>query len=258
VTINSEALITLLASYLYPFARISAIVAVAPIFGTRIVPARVKIGLILALTIIVVPLLPPADFIEPFSLHGILNVMTQILVGVMLGFMLRMVFSAVESGGQVIGMTMGLGFAQMNDPANGVIVPVISQFYVVLATLVFLALNGHLILIEVLVDSFRTIPIDVLNVGTTGIWELLSWAAWIFKGAVLIALPTVTALLLVNISFGVMMRAAPQLNIFAVGFPVTLTLGFVFMLVSLPVFVPQFSSILDNAFLSLGRIMQGG
>ncbi len=257
MTINSEALISLLASYLYPFARISAIVAVAPIIGTRIVPARVKVGLTLGLTIIIVPLLPPADFIEPFSLHGILNVMTQILVGVMMGFMLRMVFSAVESGGQVIGMTMGLGFAQMNDPANGIIVPVISQFYVILATLVFLALNGHLILIEVLVDSFRTIPIDVLNVGTTGIWALISWAAWIFKGAVLIALPTVTALLLVNISFGVMMRAAPQLNVFAVGFPVTLTLGFVFILVSLPVFVPQFSSLLDNAFLSIGRVVQG-
>ncbi len=257
MTINSEALIDLLASYLYPFARISAIVVVAPIIGTRIVPARVKVGLALALTIIIVPLLPPAHIVEPFSLLGILTVMTQVLIGVMMGFMLRMVFTAVESGGQVIGMTMGLGFAQMNDPANGVVVPVISQFYVVLATLLFLVLNGHLILIEVLVDSFRSIPIDIMDVGTAGLWELVSWAAWIFKGAVLIALPTVTALLLVNISFGVMMRAAPQLNVFSVGFPVTLMLGFVFILVSLPVFIPQFTNLLENAFFSIGRIVQG-
>jgi len=139
VNVSSEILLNLLASYLYPFIRISAIVSVAPIIGTRIVPVRTKIGLSIALTIIIVPLLDTVVFIEPFSVHGVLTIMTQILIGVMLGFMLRMVFSAVESGGQVIGMTMGLGFAQMNDPANGVIVPVISQFYVVLATLMFLA-----------------------------------------------------------------------------------------------------------------------
>lgn len=255
MNISSETLLNLLASYLYPFIRISAIVSVAPIIGTRIVPVRTKIGLSIALTIIIVPLLDAAVFIEPFSVHGVLTIMTQILIGVMLGFMLRMVFSAVESGGQVIGMTMGLGFAQMNDPANGIIVPVISQFYVVLATLMFLALNGHLILIEVLADSFRTIPIDIMNIGTTGIWELLSWASWIFKGAVLIALPAVVALLLVNISFGVMMRAAPQLNVFAIGFPITLTLGFIFILVSIPIFLPQFSNLLDHSFLSIDKII---
>jgi len=94
-----------------------------------------------------------------------------------------------------------------------------------------------------------------MNIGTTGIWELLSWASWIFKGAVLIALPAVVALLLVNISFGVMMRAAPQLNVFAIGFPITLTLGFIFILVSIPIFLPQFSNLLDHSFLSIDKII---
>jgi len=257
VTISSAQLIDLIAAYLWPFFRIAALITIAPIWGTKIIPVRARIGLALALTVIIVPVIEPVTSVEPFSLAGIVVTVNQVVIGLMMGFMLRMVFSALESGGQVIGMTMGLGFAQMNDPANGVTVPVVSQFYTLIATLIFLALNGHLILIHVLVDSFRTMPIDILAIGTSGLWTLLTWAGWIFKGAVLIALPTVTALLLVNISFGVMMRAAPQLNVFAIGFPITLTLGFVFMLVSLPVFLPQFSGLLDNAFQALGGMFGG-
>ncbi len=257
VTISSAQLIDLIATYLWPFFRIAALITIAPIWGTKIIPVRARIGLALALTVIIVPVIEPATSVEPFSLAGILVTANQVVIGLMMGFMLRMVFSALESGGQVIGMTMGLGFAQMNDPANGITVPVISQFYTLIATLIFLALNGHLILINVLVDSFRTMPIDILAIGTSGLWTLLTWAGWIFKGAVLIALPTVTALLLVNIAFGVMMRAAPQLNVFSIGFPITLSLGFVFMLVSLPVFLPQFSGLLENAFHALGGMFGG-
>jgi len=256
--IDLNALLELLPAYLWPFMRIAAIFTMTPILGTRLIPVRTRIGLAIALTVIIVPVIPAAvTHIDPFSLQGLLITANQLLIGFMLGFMIRMVFSAIESGGQVIGMTMGLGFAQMNDPANGVTVPVISQFYTILATLIFLALNGHLILIRVLVDSFTTMPVDTLTIGSSGLWILLSWAGWIFKGAVLIALPAVTALLLVNIAFGVMMRAAPQLNVFAIGFPITLMMGFVFMLVSLSVFLPQFSQLLDNAFHTLGVIIGG-
>ncbi|MFQ5488722.1 MAG: flagellar biosynthetic protein FliR [Gammaproteobacteria bacterium] len=257
VTISSTQLVDLMVAYLWPFFRIAALITIAPIWGTKIIPVRARIGLALALTVIIVPVIEPVTTVEPFSLAGIVVTVNQVVIGLMMGFMLRMVFSALESGGQVIGMTMGLGFAQMNDPANGITVPVVSQFYTLIATLIFLALNGHLILINVLVDSFRTMPIDILAIGTNGLWILLTWAGWIFKGAVLIALPIVTALLLVNISFGVMMRAAPQLNVFAIGFPITLTLGFVFMLVSLPVFLPQFSGLLDKAFQALGGMFGG-
>ncbi len=257
LTISSAQLIDLMAAYLWPFFRIAALITIAPIWGTKIIPMRARIGLAAALTVIIVPVIEPATSVEPFSLAGILVTANQVVIGLMMGFMLRLVFSALESGGQLIGMTMGLGFAQMNDPANGITVPVVSQFYTLIATLIFLALNGHLILINVLVDSFRTLPIDMIAIGTTGLWTLLSWAGWIFKGAVLIALPTVTALLLVNIAFGVMMRAAPQLNVFSIGFPITLTLGFVFMLVSLPIFLPQFSGLLDNAFRTLGGMFGG-
>ncbi len=256
IHVNSAQLIEIIAAYLWPFFRIAALITVAPIWGTRIIPMRARIGLAAALTVIIVPLIESTPRVEPFSLAGIMVTANQVLIGLMMGFMLRLVFSALETGGQMIGMTMGLGFAQMNDPANGVTVPVVSQFYTLLATLIFLALNGHLVLIDVLVDSFRVLPVDDIAIGTGGLWALLGWAGWIFKGAVLIALPTVTALLLVNISFGVMMRAAPQLNVFAIGFPITLTLGFVFMLVSLPVFLPQFEGLMDNAFLSLAEMLR--
>lgn len=237
-----------LTGFLWPFFRIAALVAVAPILGVRVVPMRFRVGIALALTLVIAPVLPPGPQVDPASAEGVLISGAQILTGLAMGFLMRLVFSAVEMGGNLIGQTMGLGFAQMMDPANGVTVPVVSQFYTVLATLIFLVLNGHLILIETLVDSFRAIPVALTSVGAGGLWVLLEWSGWIFKGALIISLPALASLLLVNAAFGVMMRAAPQLNIFVIGFPISLMLGFVFILLSLPLFAPQFSSLAGSAF----------
>lgn len=237
-----------LTGFLWPFFRIAALVTVAPILGVRVVPMRFRVGIALALTLVVAPVLPPGPQVDPASAQGIMIAGAQVLTGLAMGFLMRLVFSAVEMGGNLIGQTMGLGFAQMMDPANGVTVPVVSQFYIVLATLIFLALNGHLILIETLVDSFRTIPVALGSISGSGLWVLLEWAGWIFKGALIISLPALASLLLVNAAFGVMMRAAPQLNIFVIGFPISLMLGFIFILLSLPLFAPQFSSMTESAF----------
>lgn len=241
--------------FLWPFFRIAALLMVVPIIGVRSVPASWRVGLAALITVVAYPLLPSAPQVDPVSAAGILTLAGQIAIGLALGFMVRLVFAAVEMGGNIIGQTMGLGFAQMMDPANGITVPVVSQFYNVMATLIFLALDGHLILIDILVDSFHVMPVAVTTPISGGLWLLVSWGAWIFKGAMLIALPAVSAMLLVNIAFGVMMRAAPQLNIFAVGFPVTLMLGFVFILVSLTLFLPQFTGITEDAFLTMQRIV---
>lgn len=242
-------------AFLWPFFRIAALIMVVPILGARTVPAPYRAGLAALITLVVLPLLPPQTALDPLSGEGMLIAVSQIFIGLAMGFFVRLVFAAVETGGNVIGQTMGLGFAQMMDPANGVTVPVISQFYSVMATLAFLALNGHLILIEILVDSFEIMPVSTHGIAEGGLWLLLTWAAWIFKGAMIIALPAVAAMLLVNIAFGVMMRAAPQLNIFAVGFPVTLMLGFIFIMVSLSMFVPQFMDLMDGAFLAMREAM---
>ena len=258
MNITSDELIAFIASYMWPFIRITALISIIPILSSQIVPKRIKLGIAAAITFVIVPTLGPMPAIEILSAEGVLMCAYQLLIGLAMGFTIRIVFSAFETGGHVIGQTMGLGFAQMLDPANGITVPVISQFYTVVGTLLFLALNGHLIMIDVLAESFKIMPIALHTISMDGIWSIMTLSGWIFKGAVLISLPAVSALLLVNIAFGVMMRAAPQLNIFAVGFPISLTLGFVFILVTLPMFLPQFTHLMDGAFLTIDNMLGGG
>lgn len=242
--------------YAWPFLRIAAFLIALPVVSSGIVPAYIKTGLAIFIAILIAPGLPRHEFIDVFSLDGLIISVVQIIIGLALGFIVKIVFSAMETGGYVIGQTMGLGFAQMNDPANGVTVPVISQFYTVLATLIFLILNGHLIMIDVLASSFNIIPITAYSQLSDGVWKLILWSGWIFTGAVLIALPAVGALLLVNIAFGVMMRAAPQLNIFTIGFPISLMLGLLFIMFTLPVFSNQFISILDNTVMTASNLFR--
>ena len=234
--------------YMWPFFRIAAVVGVAPIFGTHTVPNRVKLIIAASLTIMIAPILPAMEFIDPISFQGLMVTFHQVLIGIAIGFMVTLVFGALVTGGQMIAQLMGLGFASLNDPQNGVSVPVVGQFYTVLATLIFLIMNGHLVLVNLLVSSFQTLPIGDFGISADKAWQLVLWGKWIFIAAIMIALPAVTALLLVNVAFGVMTRAAPQLNIFAVGFPITIILGFVVMLVSLPYFVPKLQQSFEQVF----------
>jgi flagellar biosynthetic protein FliR len=155
-------------------------------------------------------------------------------------------------------MGMGLGFATAVDPQNGVQVPVIGQYYIVMATLLFLALNGHLVMIQVLIDSFHSLPVGMIGLGQDGLWSLVGWGSRMFAGAVLIALTAMTAMLLVNLAFGVMSRAAPQLNIFGVGFPVMMGAGFVVLMLTLPTLTPHVSDLLMDAFDLIGLLVAGG
>jgi flagellar biosynthesis protein FliR len=237
--------------------RIAAFVGVAPIFGTPYVPARVKVGIALALAVMVVPILPKFQYTDPLSLAGIVTTIQQVLIGVLLGFVVSLVFSALIIGGQLVAQLMGLGFASMMDPQNGVDVPVVGQFYTVLATIIFLITNGHLILVDTLVGSFKSMPIGDHGFFLEKIWQVVLWSKWMFIAALVIALPAITTLLLVNIAFGVMTRASPQLNIFAVGFPITILLGFMAMLASMPYFVPKLQDIFNQTFYFLRHSMAG-
>jgi flagellar biosynthetic protein FliR len=153
---------------------------------------------------------------------------------------------------------MGLSFAFNMDPMHGTQVPVLGQFYSMLVMLTFLALDGHLRLIEVLVDGFRTMPVGTSGLGTDGIWSIITWGSQLFTGALSIALPGVTALLIVNVAFGVMSRAAPQLNLFAVGFPITLVFGLVIVIAGLPATQTTFTRLLLDAFDTLRKLTQAG
>ncbi len=244
--------------YLWPLFRVMALVAMAPVFGAQSVPVRIRVGFSVALTLLIAPALPPVPVVDPLSSTGLMIVIHQVLIGLAMGFALKLVFGAFVLAGQLIGQSMGLGFASMVDPLNGVQVPVVSQFYQVLVTLIFLGFNGHLVLLEVLADSFRTLPVGPNGLAMNGVWDLVIWGGQMFSGAVLISLPAVTALLVANIAFGVMTRASPQLNIFAIGFPITLLLGIVVMLVTLPVISPQLSNLMRDVFALMQQLVVGG
>lgn len=252
---TSAEIMSLIGTYLWPLFRIGALVGAAPLFGTRTVPVRVRIGLAVVLTVVIAPMLPPAPALDPLSAEAIRVVIAQVMIGLVMGFALQLVFSAFVVGGQIISMGMGLGFAAMNDPVSGVSVPVVGQFYTVTVTLLFLTLNGHLLLIEALVDSFDALPVGTQGIAPEGLWDLVNWAGRMFAWAVLISLPAVGALLLANIGFGIMTRAAPQLNIFAVGFIAIILLGLLVVYFTLPNLLPQLMGLMDEIFALLRHLL---
>ncbi len=258
--ITSAELNGLIGTWLYPMFRIGAMVMAAPVLGTKSVPARTRLITVIALTLVIVPVLPAstAVVVDLFSPMTFLLIIQQILIGVMLGFSVQLVFSAVITGGQIIAMQMGLGFSVMVDPQNGAQAPVLSQFYVMMIILVYLALNGHLVLVEVTVESFRTMPIGDASLLPDSFHKVAMWGSQLFAGGLAIALPAIASLLVVNIAFGIMTRAAPQLNIFAIGFPITIILGFAVILITLPSTLPQSMGLFNGVFDLLRSILIGG
>ncbi len=248
---------TWIGSLVWPFTRIAAILAIAPIFGARMVQKRIRLVMTLLLTWVVLPLLPQVPAIDPFSIAGALITVQQLVIGLAIGFGLQLIFATLVIAGQATAMGMGLGFAQMVDPQNGVSVPVIGQYYVVIATLLFLALNGHLALIRVLVDSFQTLPIGVDSLGREDFWVIANWGTRMFSDALMVAIPAIASILLVNLAFGIVSRSAPQLNVFGVGFPVTLTLGFIILVFAISNLLPQMQQLINEALISVGQLGSG-
>jgi flagellar biosynthetic protein FliR len=201
----------------------------------------------MVLTILIYPL-HDWPIVDVLSGEGLILFLERVVIGVMMGLILQIVFAAVSSAGEFISLSMGLGFAMMVDPNSGVQTPVISQFLVILATLIFVSIGGHLILIELLLDSFRLWPIGEPQLEMAMVWDLLQWSTLLFTGAAMIALPAMVVLLLTNSAMGVISRAAPSLNVFAVGFPLTLLMGIVVLIVLLPSFMGNVQSLWFEAF----------
>lgn len=227
-----------------------------PLLGSQLVNARVRLFLALAVTVVVAPLLPPMPDFDGLHLNTYLIIGQQIIVGAMLGFLFQVFYQVFVLGGQMIALQMGLGFASMTDPANGISVVMLGQFYLTMIMMIFVALNGHLVMIEIIVRSFEVVPISLDAVHRNSYWHVLMSGSWMFSAAMLMALPAVTALLVVNMAFGIMSRAAPQLNILAVGFPFTMVLGLFINWVNLGGFLDQYMRIstfvldyIENLFL---------
>lgn len=246
--ISSEEITAWVGSAMWVLIRVSALVASAPVIGARTVPSKIKLGLSVLITIIVLPVIPKAPAVDPLSASALLITANQIIIGVAMGLALQLVFTMFVMGGQIIAYQMGLGFSQMVDPQSGMQVPVVSQFYIILLTLIFFALDGHLAMIKALTDSFVSLPVGTNGLSKDSVWTLVAWGSEMYIGAVQIALPAIASILLINFTFGVVSRSAPQFNIFSIGFPVTMIMGFFIIMATLTTLSPHISRLLGAAF----------
>jgi len=237
---------TWVATFILPLFRVAAVLTTMPVFGANTVSRRIRLYLAVAITVCIVPGLPPMPQVNPLDPSGMLLIAEQIIVGSMLGLSLQLFFQVFTIAGQIIAVQMGMAFASMVDPTNGVSSAVIGQFFTMLVTLLFLSMNGHLVVFEVLTESFTTLPVGHA-LFTGNLWELVLRMGWVLGAALLLVLPAITALLVVNIGFGVMTKAAPQLNIFSIGFPLILVTGMVILWISMADLLNQYQPLAADA-----------
>jgi flagellar biosynthesis protein FliR len=254
ITLTYAQLNAWITAFLWPFARIAALVATAPVISQSSVPTRVKIGLTAFLTLVVSPTIGPLPEVTVFSASGIWIMVNQIVIGAALGVTMQLVFAAVELGGALIGLQMGLGFATFFDPTSNSSAEVIARYLNTIAMLAFLAFDGHLQVVTSLAGSFQTVPISAGALGTAGFRALVQWGGAIFSAALLLALPVVVALLIANLSLGILNRAAPQIGVFQIGFSVTLIVGMLLLQLMLPNMIPFFSRLFEVGVDTMGRV----
>ncbi|MEG1209809.1 MAG: flagellar biosynthetic protein FliR [Leclercia sp.] len=240
--------------YFWPLLRILALISTAPILSERAIPKRVKIGLGILITIIVAPTLPPVN-VPIFSPQALWVGLQQILIGVAIGFTMQFAFAAVRTAGELIGLQMGLSFATFFDPASKLNMPVLARFIDMLAMLLFLAFDGHLWLISLLVDSFHTLPISGNAINSDVFMSITSAAGLIFLNGLMLALPIITLLLTVNLALGLLNRMAPQLSVFVIGFPITLTVGILLISLLMPLIAPFCERLFSEIFNLLANIV---
>ena len=234
VEITTAQLLAWVGAFLWPFARILGIFTTAPVWRDRSLPVRLRVGLGLAIAALVVPGLPAPPVLDPLSWDGLLILLQQVLIGLAIGFVMRLIFTGIELAGELMGMTMGLGFATFFDPRSQGQTSVINQFMTQLALMLFLWSDLHLLLLDSVIDSFQSLPITAIPLTRTGWAQLAYWGSRIFSIGLQLSLPVVTALLVANMALGVLTRAAPQLNLFSIGFPVTLLTGYLMLGLTLP------------------------
>lgn len=244
-----------LAALMFPLARLLGLVASAPLLSNRAVSARIRLGVGLATAMAVLPALPPMPPIPTDSWFALGVLAHQALIGIAIGFMMRLFFAAVDIAGEMIGLQMGLSFAVFFSPQTGGQSSVVAEFLGLLTLLIFISLDGHLMLIKVLVMSFEWLPVGEAT-RSEGWLLIVRYASVMFASGVLLALPMIAVLLITNIALGVLTRAAPQLNLFAVGFPVTLAVGFLILMISLNFFGPVAQSLFELGFSAIDELLR--
>lgn len=251
ISFTSAQLDAWLAALIFPLTRILAMIASSPVLGNKQVPVRVKIGLSVLLAIIIAPNIGEIPPVPVGSPQGLLIMIQQIIIGVAMGFSMRLIFTAIEMAGELAGLQMGLGFASFYDPLNSSYTPVVARWLGMIAALAFLVMNGHLLMLSALAESFFTLPIGGM-MPAKGFHDVASWGGSIFIYGLQISLPLLAALLTTNIALGILTRAAPQLNLFAIGFPITLSIGFIVLLLLMPYLSPLLDRLVHEG---LGKML---
>jgi len=233
ISLTSAEINAWIVAFFFPLARVLALVVTSPPFNIEGISVQARLLFGVALTLAIAPGLPPMPAIEPASGMGLLILAQQMAIGVAMGFAMRFVFSAIDMAGAMISNQMGLGFATAYDPQSTSQTAVISEVIGVLALLLFLAGNGHLMVIATLTQSFSVLPIGGTGPASQSWLNLVTEGGIIFSFGTLLALPVVVILLITNIALGILGRVSPQLNLIAIGFPVTILLGFAALYVSM-------------------------
>lgn len=256
LSVSSAQLDVWLALFVFPLSRILGLISMAPIFNNVGMPALTRLMVGLAVTFSLAPALPVLPVVAGGSWIGLAMVAEQTLIGILMGMALRIAFAAVDVAGELIGLQMGLSFAVAFDPINGGSTPVIAEFLGLFTSLIFLAMNGHLLALTVLAESFTLLPVTTEPFQAIALSNVVAFGATLFSTGVLLALPLITALLVTNLALGVLARIAQQLNLFAIGFPVTLGLGFVVLLMSLPYIGSALEGIFTQGFNTMELVLR--
>ncbi|MDH3977261.1 MAG: flagellar biosynthetic protein FliR [Gammaproteobacteria bacterium] len=237
--------------------RISGVILVAPVLGAVFIPARVRILLAIVLATAMLPVVGEVPQFSPLSAPGLFTIMQELIIGVSIGFILKLTVEAAIFAGQLVSVGMGLSFATVVDPQQGG-TPLLGRFYIIITTLLLLAANGHLALIQIIAESYSLLAVGAGGLAAPEAKLIVDFASLMFVGAMQLSLPVVVAILMVNVAFGVISRAAPTLNLFAVGFPITMLTGFIMLTLSTRsqgvVWDAQFTA----AFSAMSRLLGGG
>jgi flagellar biosynthetic protein FliR len=251
ITFTEAQLLGWIAPLLWPFLRALALFSALPVLSQRAVPVRVRIGLAAFIALAAQPTLPPPPAGALDSLPQLLPLVAQqVVIGLALGFSVRLVFAAVEFAGEIIGLQMGLNFAGFFDPVSAGTATPSSRFFGTTIAWLFICINGHLIVIAALAQSFQAFPVGPEPFAFLRQVQPHRWGAEIFSTGLWIALPLITMLLFVNLVLGAVSRVAPQINIFAIGFPVTLAVGLLGLVLTLPALQTPFTMALERVLSS--------
>lgn len=252
--VTSEQWLHWLSIYIWPLIRVLAFVASAPLFGERLIAKRVKLGLGMMITLLIAPSLPAVE-VPLFSVQALRLALQQILIGTLLGATMQLAFAAVRAAGEAIGLQMGLSFATFVDPGSNMNIPLLARLLDMLAMLLFLSFNGHLWLISLLADTFHTLPPGGGPLDSHAFLALARAGSLIFLQGLMLALPLITLLLTLNLALGLLNRMAPQLSIFVIGFPLTLTMGLLLMAPLMSLIAPFCESLFAEVFRLLANII---